>query len=157
MWRIAQHDALERVALRGRIVTPEPSRLDHIAVGRRGVLLVLGGKDPTADLAFQLLDCLGIVAPRLQQLPGRAMVDLILAHSIIGRFDSDGGDHQPRPALLDQDARRVVDMKPLHGDHDEALRAVIEPAEGSVAEPIERGSTGDFRARVVGLDGIVDD
>ncbi len=99
-----------RAALGRGLVTPEPGRLDHIAVGRRGVLLVLGGKDPTADLAFQLLDCLGIVSLRLQQLPGRAMIDLILAHPMIGRFDGNGGDHQARPPLIDQDPRQVVDM-----------------------------------------------
>ena len=97
----AQHDPLEAFAVRRGIITPQPSRLDHVAVGRRRVLLILGGEDPAADLALQLLDSLGAVALRLQQLPGRTVVDLIFADLIVGRFDGDGGQHQLWPALLD--------------------------------------------------------
>ena len=62
----AQHDALETVALRRHVVTPEPGCLDHVAVGWCRVLLVLSGEDPAADLAFQLVDRLGAVSRRLQ-------------------------------------------------------------------------------------------
>ena len=120
--RIAtQHDPLETVALGCSIVTPEPGRLDHVAVGRCRVLLVLGGKDPAADLALQLVDCLGAVAVRLQQLPGRTVIDLVLADLIVGRFDGDRRQHQLGPALLDQDAGEVVDMEPLHRDADKTF------------------------------------
>src|SRR5260370_7164349 len=65
----AQHNPLESLGLRRGIVTPEPCRLYHIAVGRRRVLLVLSGADPTADLPFQLLELPRIFTLPLQQLP----------------------------------------------------------------------------------------
>ena len=54
----AQHDALEAVAPRRGIVTSEPGSLDHVAVGRRGVLLILCGKNPAAEIALQLFESL---------------------------------------------------------------------------------------------------
>src|SRR5882757_9833890 len=99
--RIAtQHDPLETVALWCGVVTPEPRCLNHIAVGRRRVLLVLSGKDPAADLTLQFIDRLGTVALGLQQLPGQTVVDLSLTNRIVGRFDGDRGQHQLWPALL---------------------------------------------------------
>src|SRR6478672_7493485 len=130
----AQHDPLETVALCYSIITSEPGRFDHVALGRRRVLLVLGGKDPAADLALQFVDCLGAVAFRLQQLPGRTVIDLSFTNLIVGRFDGDRGQHQLWPALLDEYAREVVDMKPLHRDADKTRSRIIEPAEGGGAE-----------------------
>ena len=63
------------------------------------------------------------------------MIDFVLGNLIVGRIDSDGGQHQLGPALLDQDAGEVVDMEPLHRDADETLAGIIEPAEGG--EPAE--------------------
>src|SRR3954468_11727065 len=107
-----QHNPLEAVALWWGGVTPEPPRFDYVSVGGGRILLVLSGKDPAADLTLQLLDCRGAVALRLQQFPRRTVIDFVLANLIVGRFDSDGGQHQLGPALLDQDAGEVVDMEP---------------------------------------------
>src|SRR5271169_5588991 len=150
----AEHDPLETIALRYSIVTPEPGRFDHVAVGWRRVLLVLSGKDPAADLALQFIDRLGAIALRLQQLTGRTVVDLILGNRIVGRFDGDGGQHE---LWLDQDTRKVVHMEPLHRDAHETLRRVIEPAEGGVAEPFDRRFPSYFGFRVIGFDRIIDD
>src|SRR5439155_8751776 len=105
----------------------------------------------------QLLHCRGTVSPGLQQFPGGAMVYLILAHPVVHRFEGDGGDYQTRPALLDQDTRQVIEMEALHGDRDETLRRVVQPAERGVAKPIYRSSAGHFRLRIVCFDRIVDD
>ena len=87
----AQHNPLKSVALWYAIITPEPGRFDHVALGRRRVLLVLGGKHAAADLAPQFVDCRGAVAFRLQQLPGGTVIDLFFADHIVGRFDGDRG------------------------------------------------------------------
>jgi len=106
---------------------PSQSRLDHIAVGRRGVLLVLGGKRPRpADLACSTPECLGICsALRLQQIwPGRAiLVDLIPRPPDNWSISTAmaGGSPRPRPSpLLDQDSpnRFRRHWRPLHGDRD---------------------------------------
>ncbi len=153
----AQHDPLKTLAVRRDIITSQPARFYHVAVGRRGVLLVLRGKDPAAGLALQLLDGLDAVALRLQQFPGRPLVDLILADPIRQGFDGDRGHYQLGPALLDQDAGKIVDVEPLHRDTDQTLGGIIEPAMRGVAEPADRATPSNFRIGVISLDRIIDD
>jgi hypothetical protein len=81
----------------------------------------LGGEDSAADLALERLEGLEAVARRLQQFPGRAMVNLTLADRIIRRFDGYRGDNQVGPALFDKDPTEVIGMKALHSDTDQTF------------------------------------
>ena len=85
------------------------------------------------------------------------MVNLVLADQVVGGFGGDRRQHQLRPATVGQDPRKIIDMEPLHRDGDKAVGGIIKPAEGRVAEPVVRGSPGNFRFCVIGFDGIVDD
>jgi len=52
---ITEDDPTEALAFRGDILTAQPGGLDHVAVGRRRVLLVLGGKDAATQVPLQLV------------------------------------------------------------------------------------------------------
>ena len=139
------------------LVAAQPGGLDHVAFGRGGVLLVLRGKDPAAHLLFQPIERLLAVPSRMEQLPSRTVIGLILAEEVVRVLRRNGRKHELGPSPLDQDPGKVRDVEPLHGDDDEALRWVVEPAEGGIAEPVCRGLPRDERAGVVGLDRIIDD
>src|SRR5215472_10166722 len=67
------------------------------------------------------------VAVRLQQLSDRTVVDFVRAGHIVGRLGGDRRQYQTGPALLDQDAGKVIDMQPLHRDAHQAGCRIIEP------------------------------
>ena len=94
---------------------------------------------------------------RLQQLPFGTVVDLIGAEHVIGRLGGDCRQHQLGPALVNQNAGEVIDVKPLHRNAHETVRQIIEAAQGGIAEPLDRAASGDFRIGVIGLDRIIDD
>ena len=71
-----------------------PSRFPQLARKAAAEMTVPG--------AVPSLPCRGLDAVALpQQLPGRSVVDLILADPIIARFEDDGRQNQAGPALLD--------------------------------------------------------
>jgi len=72
-----------------------PSRFPQLARKAAAEMTVPG---TVPSLPCRGLDALAL---RLQQLPGRSVVDLILADPIIARFEGDGRQHQAGPALLD--------------------------------------------------------